>query len=50
MLTETRNISPEKAAELLKKNGVDVTIDEAQTLLEFIYLMANIFVGEIVEK
>ena len=35
-------IKPEIAVEVLKKNGITVTIDEAKTILEFMYFLADL--------
>jgi hypothetical protein len=36
------NITPEKAVEILKKNGMQVTIEQAKQILEFLYKLAKI--------
>lgn len=42
----TDNIRPEKAKELLLEDGIDVTIDEAKIILDFLYLMSEIVVDQ----
>ena len=37
-------ITPDKAIEILRKDGIDVHIEEAQIILDFLYSMANIVV------
>lgn len=42
-------ISPEKAVEILKANGKEVTAEEAQIILDFLYKMANLTVKLLLE-
>ncbi len=39
-------ITPDKAIEILCKDGIDVNIEEAQIILDFLYSMANIVVDQ----
>ncbi|MCH5688747.1 hypothetical protein LWM68_33540 [Niabella sp. W65] len=39
-------ITPDKAIEILRKDGIDVNIEEAQIILDFLYSMANIVVEQ----
>ncbi|MBN8859335.1 MAG: hypothetical protein J0H29_13160 [Sphingobacteriales bacterium] len=39
-------ITPDKAIEILRKDGIDVHIEEAQIILDFLYSMANIVVEQ----
>lgn len=39
-------ITPDKAIEILGKDGIDVNIEEAQIILDFLYSMANIVVEQ----
>ncbi len=50
METEVERISPEKAKEILKKDGVIATADEAKIILEFLYQMAGIVVDQYLKK
>ncbi len=50
METEAERISPEKAIEILKRDGVIVTADEAKIILEFLYQMAEIVVDQCLKK
>jgi hypothetical protein len=43
---EVKRISPEKAIELLRDDGVEVTIEQAKVILEFMYQMAEIVVDQ----
>ena len=43
-------ITPDKAIELLQKDGIDVTMEEAQIILDFLYSMANIVVEQFVSS
>lgn len=42
-------ISPEKAVEILKANGKEVTAEEAKMILGFLYKMANLTVKLLLE-
>ena len=43
-------ITPDKAIELLQKDGIYVTMEEAQIILDFLYSMANIVVEQFVSS
>jgi len=43
---EVKRISPEKAIELLREDDVEVTIEQAKIILEFMYEMAEIVVDQ----
>ena len=43
---ELIRITPDKAIEILRKDGIDVNIEEAQIILDFLYSMANIVVEQ----
>jgi len=49
MLNEKRTVTPEKAVEILKKNGTIVTIDEAKLILDFMYKIGKLSVGQYVK-
>ena len=42
-------ISPERAVKLLKEDGIDVTIEQAKVILDFMYEMAEIVVEQFLE-
>ena len=46
MESEVVRISPERAIEIFKKDGFEVTLDEAKLILEFLYQMAEIAVAQ----
>ncbi len=48
--TANDKITPEKAVEILKKGGMDVTIEQAKLMLEFLYKLADITVAQYLEK
>jgi len=48
--SENDKITPEKAAEILKKGGMDVTLEQAKLILEFLYKLADISVAQYLEK
>jgi hypothetical protein len=41
-----RNITPQIAKEILKKNGVEVSEDEAEKILELMYFFAKLVVNQ----
>jgi hypothetical protein len=43
-------IRPEKAAEMLKQKGIEVTVEQATFILEFLRRLANIIVAQHLEK
>ncbi len=43
---EAEKISPEKAIEILKKDGLEVTLEQAKLIVEFLYQMADIVVDQ----
>jgi hypothetical protein len=43
-------ITPDKAIELLQKDGIYVNMEEAQIILDFLYSMANIVVEQFVSR
>lgn len=44
--SEVKRISPEKAIETLKEDGIEVTTSEAKVILDFLYEMAEIVVEQ----
>lgn len=48
--SENDKITPEKAAEILKKGGMHVTIEQAKIILEFLYKLADISVAQYLKK
>jgi len=49
MPNEIRTVTPEKAVEILKKNGTIVTIDEAKLILDFMYKIGKLSVGQYIK-
>lgn len=43
---EMERIPPEKAVELLRKDGIEVTEEQAKIILDFLYEMAGIVVDQ----
>lgn len=43
-------ISPEKAQKMLKKEGINVTVELAEEILYFLRLIANISIVKFIEK
>ena len=49
MECEEEKISPENAIEILKKDGLDVTVEQAKLIVEFLYEMAEVVVDQYLE-
>lgn len=45
---ELIRITPDKAIEILRKDGIEVNIEEAQIILDFLYIIANIVIEQYV--
>ncbi|GAA4930354.1 hypothetical protein [Mucilaginibacter defluvii] len=43
-------LKPEQAMELLRKSGIEVTVDQAALILEFMRLLAGILVVNYLKK
>lgn len=43
-------LSPEQAIEILKKEGVNVTKDQASNILDFLYNLSHIVVAQYLRK
>lgn len=43
-------LTPEKAVQMLKSEGMDVTIEQAQQILHFLRIIANIAVLKFLNK
>ncbi len=50
MEIEEEKISPERAIEILKKDGLEVTLEQAKLIVEFLYQMADIVVDQYLKK
>lgn len=50
MEIEEEKISPQKAIEILRKDGLEVTLEQAEVILEFLYQMAEIVVEQYLER
>lgn len=48
--SENDKITPEKAVEILKKGGLEVTLEQAKLMLEFLYKLADITADQYLEK
>lgn len=49
-INEKRRITPEKALEMLKAEGLDVTLEQAKSILEFLRKLANITVAKYLKR
>lgn len=47
---DMERLSPEKAMEIMKKEGLEVSYKEAELILEFLYWFAKIAISIYVEK
>lgn len=47
---EIERLPPEKAVELLKKDGIEVTEEQAKIILIFLYEMADIVIDQYLAK
>jgi len=43
-------LQPEKAVEMLRQKGMEVSVEEAKMILEFLEVLANIVVENYLEK
>ncbi len=48
--SENDKITPERAIEILKKGGLEVTHDQAKLILEFLYKLADITIAKYMVK
>ncbi|PWJ89255.1 hypothetical protein BC749_1242 [Flavobacterium araucananum] len=49
-VNEKRRITPEKALEMLRAEGLDVTLEQAKNVLEFLRKLANITVSKYLKR
>lgn len=49
-LSGNEKITPEKAVEILKKGGLEVTAEQAKRILEFLYKLADITLSVYLKK
>lgn len=50
VVVQMEKIKPEKAAEMLRRKGLEVTVEQAAAILEFMRKLANIIVTHHLEK
>ncbi len=48
--SENDKITPERAIEILKRDGLEVTFEQAKLILEFLHQMADIVVEHYLER
>lgn len=46
----TGAIRPETAQQILRKNGLEVSLEEAKNILDFMYFLTNLTVDQIVDQ
>ena len=49
MTTQTKLLTPEKAVAILGKQGCTVSLEEATAILNFMYLLADIYLYDLQE-
>ena len=49
-LTEKRNITPEMAVKILKKNGVEIDEKKAAEVLDLLYIIAKLTVDQYFQR
>lgn len=49
-INEKRRITPEKALEMLRSEGLDVTLEQAKNILDFLRKLANITVTKYLKE
>ena len=49
-LAEKRNVTPEMAVKILRKNGVEVDEKKASDILDFLYFLAKLTVKQYIEN
>jgi hypothetical protein len=49
-LTEKRNITPEMAVKILRKNGIEIDKKMAAEVLDFLYFLAKLSVDQYVNS
>lgn len=47
---QMEKLSAEQAAELLRKNGIDVSLEQAAIILEFLHVLASILIAQYLKK
>jgi len=50
MVNEKRNITPQKAVEILSKSGINISEKEAEKVLNFMYFLAKLVVDQNFKK
>ncbi len=48
--SENDKITPEKAVEILRKGGMNVTLEQAKLIIQFLYKFADLSVAHYFEK
>ncbi|WP_179415421.1 hypothetical protein HDF19_21170 [Mucilaginibacter sp. E4BP6] len=48
--SEKRNITPEKAVQILQKKGIKIELEDAKNLLDFMYFLAKLIVEQNFKK
>jgi hypothetical protein len=45
-----RKLTPEKAVEIFKKHGTNITVDEAKIMLDFLYKFAKLTLDHVLKR
>jgi len=43
-------VRPEKAQQILKQNGIEVTLDESRNILELLIILVNLSMDQILDQ
>lgn len=46
MITQKRMMTPEKVVTILKKHNYEISVEDASAVIEFLYLLAEIYLNE----
>ncbi len=49
-ISEKDKITPERAMEILKKDGLEITLEQANLILKFLYNIADIAIDQYSKK
>ena len=50
MNSTKRQLTPEKAVEILKKHGTQITVEEAKLMLDFLYKFAKLTLETVLKR
>jgi hypothetical protein len=50
MLNEKRAVTPQQAVDIFKKQGTEITLEEAKLILDFLYKFAKLALNQVFTK